>query len=330
MGGSNNSYNNLGSPATYLAVPFGTNYDLLLEDTYGDGWNGTSYVRVYQDGVLILNTDMTGGSSTVVSFDIVAPAPTLSINDIAQDEDSGNAIYTVTHTGGSASGAFTANYTTVNVSATAGSDYTASSGILNFNGTIGDTEQITVSITSDFSFEPDETYTIQFTSVSDGSVNISDTATGTIVNDDNNPNGTRPYQERYAMNLKGDFLMRGNTNLRCTANCPGSPTTNNPSVVMGYIDVDSDGTTVNSSRSNFTVPPGSTVVWAGLYWGGMYHSSNGGITNPAGTLDIDQVKFMEPGAGTYTTVSAQVRNIETTQFSGWNTFMSFALSLIHI
>lgn len=323
-GSSNTSYNNLGSPETYLAVPFGTNYDLLLEDTYGDGWNGTSYVRVYQDGVLILNSDMTGGSSTVVSFDIVAPAPTLSINDVSENEANGTAVFTITHIGGNTTGSFTANYTTVNGSATAGSDYTTNSGTLNFNGTVGDTEQITVVLIDDPTFEPNETFTVQFTSVSDGTVVITDTGTGTIVNDDNDPNITRPYMERYSMNLKGDFLMRGNTNLRCTANCPGSPTTNNPSVVMGYIDVDSDGATVNSSRSNFTVPTGSTVVWAGLYWGGMYNSSNGGITNPAGTLDIDQVKFMEPGASSYTSVTAQVRNIETTQFSGWNTFMSFA------
>lgn len=316
-------YNNIGSPETYLAVPFGTNYDLFLEDRYGDGWNGTSYVRVYQDGILILNTDLTGGFSTVVSFNIVAPAPTLSITDISQDEDSGNAIYTVTHIGGSTSGAFTANYTTVNGSAIAGSDYTANSGTLNFNGIIGDTEQITVGISADSTFEPDETYTIQFTSVSDGSVNISDTATGTIVNDDSNPNGTRPYQERYAMNLKGDFMMRGNTNLQCVSGCPTNPTTNN-SINMGYIDVDVDASTINSSYNNFTIPAGASVAWAGLYWGGVYNSSMGGITNPPGSVNIDQVKFREPGAAGYTTINAQIRNIETASAAGWNTFMSFA------
>ena len=30
---------------------------------------------------------------------------------------------------------------------------------------------------------------------------------------------------------------------------------------------------------NYTFPAGSTVAWAGLYWGGMYNSSNAGITN---------------------------------------------------
>ena len=322
-GASNTSYNTIGSPESYFAVPFGTNYDLFLEDTFGDGWNGTSYVRVYQDGILILNSDLTGGFSTTVSFDILAPAPTLSINDVSENEANGTAIFTVTHIGANTAGTFTANYTTVNGSAIAGSDYVTNSGTLNFSGTVGDTEQIIVALTDDFVFEADETFTIQFTSASDATVVLTDTGTATIVNDDNDPDTTRSYMERYSMNLKGDFLMRGNTNLSCTSGCPASPTTNN-GVVMGYIDVDSDGLTVNSSSSNFTVPVGSTVVWAGLYWGGMYNSSNGGITNPAATLDIDQVKFMEPGASSYTTVNAEVRNIETTQFSGWNTFMSFA------
>lgn len=323
-GAGNTSYNNISSPASYPAVPFGTGYSLRLEDRWGDGWNGTSYVRVYQDGVLILNSDLASGSATTVSFNILAPAPTLSINDVSINEDSGNATYTVTHTGGTTSGAFTANYTTVNGSATAGSDYTANSGTLNFNGTLGDTEQIVVALSADTTLEPDETYTIQFTSVSDVSVDITDIALGTIVNDDNDPSNPRPYQERFTMNMKGNFLMRGNTNLRCISGCPASPTTNNPGANMNYIDVDSDGATLNSSYSSFTIPPGATVEWAGLYWGGMYNSSNSGITNPSVSLDIDQVKFRTPTTGSYTTINAEIRNIETSTFAGWNSFMSYA------
>lgn len=324
VGGVNSSYTNQGSPTTYLAVPFGSNYDLFLEDQYGDGWNGTSYVRVYQDGILILNTDLTGGFSTTVSFDILPPSPTLSINDVAINEDAGSAVFTVTHTGGATTGTFTANYTTVNGTATAGTDYGVNSGTLTFNGTVGDTEQITVGISPDLNLEPDETYTVQFTSVSDGSVDISDIGNGTIINDDNDPNTTRPYQERYAMNLKGNFMMRGNTNLQCVSGCPSNPTTNNPGVNMGYIDVDSDVSTINSSSSTINLPPGASVAWAGLYWGGMYASTRSGITNPPATLTIDQVRFQVPGAVGYTNVNAQIRNIETTSATGWNTFMSFA------
>ena len=79
-GSSNNSYDNIGSPASYPGIAYGTNYDILMEDTWGDGWNGTSYVRVYQDGVLILETDLTGGTATSVSFDIL-------VNPIAFNPD---------------------------------------------------------------------------------------------------------------------------------------------------------------------------------------------------------------------------------------------------
>jgi len=48
------------------------------------------------------------------------------------------------------------------------------------------------------------------------------------------------------------------------------------------------------------------------------------MTNPPAGLNIDQVKIMEPGAAGYTTLNAQVRNVETTRFAGWNTFMALA------
>ncbi|MEX0274516.1 MAG: Calx-beta domain-containing protein [Flavobacteriaceae bacterium] len=273
-------------------------------------------------------SDGTGGGDIIEGgiddLSITPLTPTISIDDVSVDEDAGTATFTATHTLQSTGGPFTVNYTTVDGSAIAPADYTSQTGTLSFNGTIGDTEQITITINDDFTFEGDETFSIQFTSSSDGTVNISDTGTGTILDDESDPNTTRPYEERYAMNLQGNFLMRGNTNLQCVASCPGTPTTNNPSVVMGYADVDADGTTVNSSSSNFTIPAGATVEWAGLYWGGMYNSSNSGITNPGGALNIDQVKFQAPGAVGYSTINAQVRNIETVAFSGWNTFMSYA------
>ncbi len=251
-------------------------------------------------------------------------APIITIDDVSTDEDAGTMTFTATHTGISASGPFTVDFTTTDGSATAPADYTASNGTLSFNGTVGDTEQIVVTLNDDFALEGDETFGMSFTATSDPSVDITDTATGTILDNESDPNAPRPYEERYTMNLKGNFIMRGNTNLQCVSSCPSTPTTNNPSVVMGYADVDADGTTINSSNNTFTIPAGATVVWAGLYWGGVYSSTFGGTTNPPGTVNIDQVKFMEPGAPGYTTINAQVRNIETASASGWNSFMSFA------
>ncbi|WP_190811533.1 Calx-beta domain-containing protein [Flagellimonas sp. S3867] len=280
---------------------------------------------------VVIRITVSDGSSTgdiieggIDDLTITTTAPEILIDDISVDEDAGTATLTATHSGPDASGAFTVDYQTNDGGAVSGSDYTTSTGTLSFNGTSGDTEQIIITILDDLIFESSEGFTISFTGTSDGSVDISDTATITINDDDNDPNTTRPYEERVAINLMGNFKMFGNTNLLCTSGCPGTPVTNNPSVVMGYADVDADGSTVNSSSHNLNLPVGSTVQWAGLYWGGVYNSSNGGITNPAGSLSIDQVKLMDPTSGTYSTINSDVRNIETTTFGGWNTFMSYA------
>ncbi|WP_106793114.1 Calx-beta domain-containing protein [Aquimarina sp. Aq78] len=244
----------------------------------------------------------------------------ISIDDISVNENAGTATFTVTHAGPNTTGPFSVNFTTANNTATAGNDYTTNSGTLNFSGTSGDTETIIVTILDDIIVEGNEIYFINFSGVSDASVDITDQGIGTIVDVEiDNP---RPYEERITINVRGNFDMIGNTNLICTANCPGTPTSNNPTVVMGYASV--DGTTINSSSSNFTLPAGATVAWAGLYWGGSYNSTFGGITNPDPSLNLQQVQFREPGAGTYTTVNAGVTNIETGSFAGWNTFMSFA------
>jgi len=250
-------------------------------------------------------------------------APAVTIEDVLADEDAGFITFTATHVSLPASGAFTVDYTTVDGSAIAPGDYSVSSGTLNFNGVVGDTEQIVITLNDDFIFEGDEIFTIQFTATSDIAVDISDTGAGTIQDNESNPNAPRPYEERHAKNLKGNFIMRGNTNLLCTSGCPATPVTNN-GVDMGYVDIDTDGTTINSSNSLISIPAGATVEWAGLYWGGVYGSTRTGITNPPAGLNIDQVKLKEPGAATYTTINAEVRNIETAFGNPWNTFMSFA------
>ncbi|MCH2195388.1 gliding motility-associated C-terminal domain-containing protein [Kordia sp.] len=134
---------------------------------------------------------------------------------------------------------------------------------------------------------------------------------------------TRNYEERFAQNIRGNFTMIGNTNVDCASGCPGTPVTNN-GLQMGYYDADSDATTVNSSRSNLSIPAGATVEFAGLYWGGVNSSTFAGATAAPAGLSMDEVKFRTPSSGTYNTVNAIVRNLESTQFAGWNTFMAFA------
>ncbi|QWX84434.1 right-handed parallel beta-helix repeat-containing protein [Cellulophaga sp. HaHaR_3_176] len=110
--------------------------------------------------------------------------PTISINDVTVDEDDGSATFTATSNGASLGSSFTVNYQTVNGSATAGGDYTSISGTMTFNGNVGDTETFTVPILDDTNLENTETFIIQMTSASSLSVNISDTGTGSILDNE--------------------------------------------------------------------------------------------------------------------------------------------------
>ena len=136
-----------------------------------NGWRSNDWEddsSVYIDNFLI--------SATVT--------PLISINDVVVNEDDGTAVFTVTHTGANASGPFTVNFQTVDGTALTGSDYSTQSGVLVFNGVAGDTETISVPILDDAEFENPENFTIEFISSSDAAVDISDTAIGTINDDD--------------------------------------------------------------------------------------------------------------------------------------------------
>ena len=75
---------------------------------------------------------------------------------------------------------------------------------------------------------------------------------------------------------------------------------NNNAHTMTYVDVDSDSSTFNSSSANQSLPAGSTILYAALYWGGHY----GGATSPANQNLRNQVKFKVPGSSSYQTVTA--------------------------
>ena len=67
-----------------------------------------------------------------------------------------------------------------------------------------------------------------------------------------------------------------------TATAVGSALNNN-NYVMGYVDVDADATTFDSSSatvSSVALPAGSTVLWAGLYWAGDTTAGTSGVAAP--------------------------------------------------
>jgi glucose/arabinose dehydrogenase/disulfide oxidoreductase YuzD len=116
--------------------------------------------------------------------------PTISINDVSIAEgNSGttSANFTVTLSGTSAQ-SVTVQYATANNTATAGNDYTAASGTVTFMP--GQTSQpVSITINGDITFEPNETFFVNLTSPTNGTISDSQ-GVGTISNDDPQPSIT--------------------------------------------------------------------------------------------------------------------------------------------
>jgi parallel beta-helix repeat protein len=192
-----------------------------------------------------------GNNETIFVDNVLFTAtfsPSLVIDDVSIAENGGTATFTVTHDGINSAGPFTVDYNTANGSAIAGEDFTASSGILSFNGTVGDTEQITVAILDDILFEIDETFNISFSNVSDPAVDISDTGTGTITDDEvilNNPNLVLTHElDGYIgyTSTGGSLRTQDNNTNACAV------------------------TTTSSNTLTSSIPVGATVDRAFLYW----------------------------------------------------------------
>jgi len=116
----------------------------------------------------------------------------------------------------------------------------------------------------------------------------------------------RNFSIRYTADINGDIAQVGNTIMTCQAatnstdaggvSCAaaqaGSQQRNN-GYNMVNVDVDGDPTTFNSSSADLGMPAGSTVRWAGLYWGARSANAARG-----------QMLFRTPG-GSYQPISAQ-------------------------
>src|SRR5665648_824576 len=82
----------------------------------------------------------------------------------------------------------------------------------------------------------------------------------------------RPFTPRFSLNTAGDLTLAANTLMTCPAadsKCGpaqrGANASNN-SFAMGYVDVDGDPATFDSSSAGLTLPAEATVEFAGLYW----------------------------------------------------------------
>ena len=99
---------------------------------------------------------------------------------------------------------------------------------------------------------------------------------------------------------------------------------------MGWVDVDTDSSTFDSSSAQLLLPTGGRVLFAGLYWTGLQKKAavvsgaNGYKGTPLAPPDataIGTVKLAVPGAAGYTTVTAaQIDTGPIAESSGYTAF----------
>lgn len=67
-------FTNSSNPTIISGLTAGTGYSLILEDRWGDGWNGSgAYVRVYQNGNLLVQSTLASGTiSNPINFTVAA------------------------------------------------------------------------------------------------------------------------------------------------------------------------------------------------------------------------------------------------------------------
>lgn len=119
----------------------------------------------------------------------------------------------------------------------------------------------------------------------------------------------RAFTPHFQTQTNGAITITGNGLLACpatdatcvTAQTNPLATKGNNDFNMGFIDLDGDATTRNSSSANVAVPAGSRILYAGLFWGA---ATTAGTNGRAATGTLSQLKLKAPGATTYTTISA--------------------------
>ena len=156
----------------------------------------------------------------------------------------------------------------------------------------------------------------------------------------------RPFSLRYSNNVNGQIAIAANTIMRCptdtvdplmnsgcTGAQAGTSSRNNNSFDMRWLDVDSDSSTFTSSSATLSVPTGSRVLFAGLYWTGLNRKgeaisgANGFKAvpqDPPSVASIGTVKLKTPGAAGYTSVTAAGADVNTASIAVGGGYGAFA------
>ena len=128
----------------------------------------------------------TGTATGTIANDDDDGVPTLRIADASADE--GDAITFAVTLDQAVPGGMTVTPGFTDGTATGGTDYTENTSALTFAGRAGEQQTFTVATTEDTDEEPDETFTVDLTvSGASETVTATDTATGTITDDDRTP-----------------------------------------------------------------------------------------------------------------------------------------------
>ena len=153
----------------------------------------------------------------------------------------------------------------------------------------------------------------------------------------------RAFTPRFSTNVNGQIIIAANTimqcptttvdpllNSGCTGARAGTNARNNNTLDMGWLDVDSDTSTFDSSTAQLLLPSTGRVLFAGLYWTGLQKKAavisgaNGYKGTPLAPPDasaIGTVKLAVPGSAGYTTVTAsQVDTGAIAESSGYTAF----------
>ena len=123
----------------------------------------------------------------------------------------------------------------------------------------------------------------------------------------------RAFASRYSNTaVRGDIVFTANVNWYCTdagATCvsaQGGGNVNNNSVNFAEIDRDTNAATTNSSIAPLNIPAGATVLFAGLYWGGV-----------SAAAARNTVLFSTNGGTSYTSVTASQLDAIGSNYQGF-------------
>ena len=150
----------------------------------------TEDTAVEVDETFTVGLSVSGTSATVTSTDTATGtianddgSAAVTIADASANE--GDAITFTVTLDKAVQGGLTVTPSFTDVTATKGTDYTENTSALTFAGTAGETQSFTVATTEDTAKEHHETFTVGLSvSETSATVTATDTATGTIINDD--------------------------------------------------------------------------------------------------------------------------------------------------